>query len=59
MSLLCVWAQAQIDSVQLIPATVPYSCDFNNPGENAKWILSHFTWSLSDSVNHFTIGAST
>jgi hypothetical protein len=51
--------QAQIDSLQLIPATLPYSCDFNNSSENARWILSHFTWTSSDTVNHFTIGAST
>ena len=52
-------AEAQMDSEQLVPATVPYSCDFNNPGENARWILSHFAWSSSDTVNHFTIGTST
>ena len=59
MLLLCGWAQAQIDSLQQIPATLPYSCDFNNSSENARWILSHFTWTSSDTVNHFTIGAST
>ena len=59
MLLLCGWTQAQIDSLQQIPATLPYSCDFNNSSENARWILSHFAWTSSDTVNHFTIGAST
>ena len=42
MSLLCSCGWAQLDSLQQIPATVPYSCDFNNPGENAHWILSRY-----------------
>jgi len=60
MSLLCTWAQAQIDSVQLIPATVPYSCDFSNPSENAHWILSRYPAAPATIYyNHFVIGTGT
>ncbi len=56
---LCGCAEAQVDSVQLVPATMPYSCDFNHPDENAKWILSQgISYSFSR-LNHFTIGTST
>ena len=57
--LLCGWVQAQIDSVQQIPATVPYGCDFNNPGENARWILTRSGSVYSTYLNHFAIGTGT
>ena len=59
LTLLCTWAQAQIDSVQLIPATVPYSCDFNNPSENARWIRTRSGSVYSSYLNHFAIGTGT
>ena len=58
----CGWAQidsVQIDSVQLIPATVPYSCDFNSQGENARWILTRSGTVYATYLNHFTIGTGT
>ena len=57
--LLCGVVQAQIDSVQQIPATVPYGCDFNNPGENARWILTRSGSVYSTYLNHFAIGTGT
>ena len=60
LSLLCTWAQAQIDSVQQVPAMVPFSCDFNNPGENAHWILSRYPAAPATIYyNHFVIGTGT
>ena len=58
--LLCGWVQAQIDSVQQIPATVPYTCDFSNQSENAHWILSRYpTTPYIYFLNHFVIGTGT
>jgi len=59
LSLLCSCGWAQIDSVQLIPVTVPYSCDFNNPGENARWIRTRSGSVYSSYLNHFAIGTGT
>ena len=59
-TLLCGVAQAQIDSLQQIPATVPYSCDFSNQSENARWILSRYPAPASTFYfNHFVIGTGT
>ena len=57
--LLCGAAQAQIDSLQQIPATVPYTCDFNNQTENARWILTRSSCYMSDPTNRFVIGTGT
>ncbi|MBQ3734172.1 MAG: fibronectin type III domain-containing protein [Bacteroidales bacterium] len=57
--LLCGAAQAQIDSLQQIPASVPYSCDFNNQTENARWILTRSGNVYTSYLNHFTIGSGT
>ena len=57
--LLCGAAQAQIDSLQQIPATVPYSCDFSNQGENAHWILTRSGSVYTSYLNHFAIGTGT
>ncbi|MBQ3734171.1 MAG: fibronectin type III domain-containing protein [Bacteroidales bacterium] len=58
--LLCGAAQAQIDSLQQIPATVPYTCDFSNQGENAHWIFSRYPAPASTLFyNHFVIGTGT
>ena len=51
--LLCGQIQAQIDSLQGIPATVPYTCDFNNQTENARWILTRSGSVYSSYLNHF------
>ena len=59
MLLSCCQIQAQIDSVQQIPATVPYSCDFNNPSENTRWVLSRSGSVYSSYLNHFAIGTGT
>ena len=57
--LLCGMAQAQIDSLQQIPATVPYTCDFNNQTDNARWILTRSGSVYSSYLNHFAIGTGT
>ena len=57
--LLCGAAQAQIDSLQQIPAAVPYFCDFNNSGENARWIFTRSSCYMSEPSNRFVIGAGT
>ena len=55
--LLCGAVQAQLDSLQQIPATVPYTCDFSNQSENAHWILSRYpTTPYIYFLNHFVIG---
>ena len=57
--LLCGQIQAQIDSLQGIPVTVPYTCDFNNQTENARWILTRSGSVNSSYLNHFAIGTGT
>ncbi len=59
MLLLCVWAQAQIDSLQQIPATLPYSCDFSSQSENQRWILTRSSCYMSEPSNRFVIGTGT
>ena len=59
MMLLCGWVQAQIDSLQLIPAAVPYSCDFNSQSENQRWILTRSSCFMAEPSNHFVIGTGT
>ena len=59
MLLLCGWVQAQIDSLQLIPATVPFSCDFNSQSENQRWILTRSSCFMAEPSNRFVIGTGT
>ena len=59
MLLLCGVAQAQIDSLQLIPATVPFSCDFNSQSENQRWILTRSSCFMAEPSNRFVIGTGT
>ena len=57
--LLCGVVQAQLDSLQQIPATVPYTCDFSNQSENARWILTRSGSVYTSYLNHFAIGTGT
>ena len=47
-----VWVDLTFTTLQ-VPATLPYSCDFNNSEENAKWTFT------SSNNNHWAIGTGT
>ena len=46
------WVDLSFTTLQ-VPATLPYSCDFNDPNENAMWQFS------SSDFNHWAIGSGT
>ncbi|HQQ20798.1 MAG TPA: fibronectin type III domain-containing protein, partial [Bacteroidales bacterium] len=48
---MSIWKEVSFTTLAAIPATIPYSCDFENPVENAEWSFKN-----SGQTNQWYIG---
>ena len=56
------WAHVTVSTLPYAPATLPYSCDFENGVENAKWTIDNGNqinkWYINSAVNNTANGDS-
>lgn len=56
------WAYMKVSTIPYSPATLPYSCDFEDGGENSKWSIENGAqinkWHINSAVNNTANGDS-